>query len=373
MRADQRDDLFRGWCLTLLEEFRKLQAKHPPLRSLRAPNLVVRGDLERTLGQWDEDSRAIALSERLLEHAGFNDVLAVFHHEVAHQIVSELYGIRDAVAHGEAFRRACRLLGIPAAARMEIREDRDESSARVMARIRKLLALGDSPNRHEAERALAKAHELALRHNIDTVREGVDRVYDLRIVTPVFKRVPSWIWSICGIVSDFYFTLYICRRQDDASGQRYQTIELYGTPDNLQMGEYVYYFLLHQGEAAWNAYRREKKRRTAEAGAPRTTAASSRREKISFLNGLYEGFRETLERQRSRLAESTALVWSGDPALEAFYRQRNPHVSTRSVSSALEESAHAAGQIEGRKLRLRPGLDSGGTQGATRLLEDRSS
>ena len=38
---------------------------------------------------------------------------------------------------------------------------------RVLERIRKLLALAGSPNQHEAEIAMRKAHELMLRHNIE--------------------------------------------------------------------------------------------------------------------------------------------------------------------------------------------------------------
>ncbi len=373
------DDLDRAWCLTLLHDFRRLQDTIPALRTMRAPNIKISKDLTDTLGHWDEDCRTVTLAERLVRRAGLRDVTAVFRHEVAHQIVSELYAIRGAQAHGEAFRRACALLEIPAKSTLavDLPEDGLHAGDRgVLARVRKLLALGTSSNTHEAESALAKAHELALRHNLDLVAEAAgmpssaphgpnpnpnadrhDR-YDVRLLAPVFKRVPSYIWPIATMLSESYFTTYICRGHRDADGKRVQTIELYGTPENLELAEYVWYFLLHQGELAWNAYRRSEGR-------------TKGRHKTSFLNGLFEGFRETLDRRAKHLASTKALVWLGDPKLDAFYRRRNPHVSTRSVSPQVEREVHAAGHDRGKKLRLRPGLGtSSRSEASPARLED---
>lgn len=358
--AEIRADLDRAWCLTLLHDFRRLQQSIPSMRTLRAPNIKVSNDLTETLGHWDEERRTVTLAERLVRRAGLRDITAVFRHEVAHQIVSEMFGIRNAQAHGEAFRRACALLEIPARATISIELPDDGLHAGdrgVLTRVRKLLALGTSSNPHEAESALAKAHELALRHNLDLVESAGDTAsartsgnssddadrYDVRLLAPVFKRVPSYIWPVATMLSESYFTTYICRGHREPDGTRIQTIEIYGTPENLELAEYVWYFLLNQGEVLWNAYRRSDGR-------------SKGRHKTSFLNGLYEGFRETLDRRTKRLADSKALVWLGDPKLDAFYRRRNPHVSTRSVSPQVERDVHAAGHDRGKKLRLRPGL-----------------
>lgn len=369
-RNDKNEHIERGWCLTLLHEFRCMQERVPQLRRMRPPNLLISKDLRTTLGHWDATRRTITIAERLILGGRLRDILAVFHHEVAHQVVSEAFAIDNPVAHGEAFARACRLLGIPARATIDLEtaidtgdEGRRSPGRGVLARIRKLLALGMSPNVHEAERALMKAHELALRHNLEIAAGDVDATdppespYDVRLVTPVFKRVPGYIWPLMTILSDFYFTQYICRGTTDVTGTRYQVLELYGTPDNLDLAEYVYEFLLHQGEIAWSEYKKGEGRHR-------------RRHKVSFVSGIYEGFRETLEGRTEYLSKSKDLVWLGDPRLDAFYRERNPYIRTSSARSTVEMSAHAAGVREGKKLRLRPGVSSSGPDGGKpRMLE----
>ncbi len=355
-----REHLVRAWCLTLQEDFRDLVRERPALAGMAPPNLAVSDRLSTTLGHWDEDTRTITLAEALLLEHGLRDVRAVFLHEVAHQVVSEAFGIRRAVAHGEAFRRACGTLGIPARAtfsREDLGADGEASGPdAILVRIRKLLALGTSSNPHEAERALGKAHELALRHNIELRDAGSTTDFDVRILAPVYRRVPSWNWSILGILDEYWFTRYICRPLTDADGRRVQVVELYGTRRNLDLAEYVYYFLRNQGDLLWRAFRRSH---------PEVAG----RARLSYLNGLYSGFAETLQKRHADLARSKALVWKGDPRLEAFFRQRNPRVSRRSVSSNIDAGAHEAGKVEGRKLRLRPGIgDDGRGSSAPKLL-----
>ncbi len=336
-----QEEVWRGWCLMLLDEFRRLQAELPPLARLRPPNLAVSHRLRRTLGQWDADTRRIVLAEVLFEAGTFADVLQVFKHEVAHQIVAELFHLDAAVDHGEAFARACALLGIPAGARMQLGTLESRRRHELLQRVEKLTALGQSGNRHEAELALAKARELALKHNLDALSEP-GQGYSVLPLAPVRKQVASYIWRICEIVSEFYFTLYICRSCVRSDGT-YRVIELYGEPENLETAEYVYYFLLRQGESEWQRYRRRYQTR-------------GRRAKLSFLNGLYEGYRAKLEAETKRLETDEAMVWLGDPGLEAFYRERNPHVRTRSVRNRIQFDAHAAGVEAGKQLEMKRGV-----------------
>jgi hypothetical protein len=269
-------------------------------------------------------------------------------------VVSELYDLPNAVPHGEAFARACRLLDIPAQADEELTGQLSPGVHPFLGRVQKLMALGGSPNRHEAELALTKARELAMRHNLAAL-DAPGRRYGLRPLAPVYRRVPSYVWSICGIVSDFYFTRYICRQYLTSLGARASVIELYGQPANLDLAEYVYAFLLHQGEQEWQRYRTAHD-------------ARHRRLKLSFLNGLYAGYRQKLTEQTARLAQSQALVWKGDPQLDDFFRERNPRVSSRPITTPLLAGAHAAGVAVGRRLTMRGGLPARAPAGPRRLL-----
>ena len=146
--AYQETSILQLWTLTLLEELRRIRETIPALAKLPLPNLAIDPALTRTLGDWDEDKRLIRLSEDLILRGDFDDIIYVLKHELAHQIVSEVYHIKGAVAHGEAFKRACHLLGIPSDTRIELGEFKEQS--RLQSRLRKLMAMGSSNNNHEA-------------------------------------------------------------------------------------------------------------------------------------------------------------------------------------------------------------------------------
>ena len=344
-------DVSRGWVLGLIQEYRQIQAEVPALRPLQLPNLCISDALTATLGQWQRQRRQLTLAARLFQHCDWTEVTATLRHEMAHQAVSELFGNPNEPPHGPAFRRACELLGIPPQPTTACSPRDLPTRSRLTTRIRKLLALGESPNPHEAERALAKAHELALRYNIGQAGHD-DRTddYGFRMVGPLYRRIPSYVWAVAGIVADFYFVLYISRVYQDpdsaaAAPRRLRIMELYGTRTNLDMAVYVYSFLLHQANAQWQRYSRENNLRGV-------------RYRLSFLNGMFAGFRAGLETQRQQLADRKALIWLGDPSLESFFRQRNPRVATTTLRNRFDKGTHEAGRQVGGRLRLRPPLGS---------------
>jgi hypothetical protein len=345
-----------GWLLTLIDVYGEiLRGKSI---KLQLPNFAISDELSSTLGRWDEQRRCITLASVLFEDYSWADVVEVLKHETAHQIVSELFGIKNAVAHGEAFKRACKMLDIPAEATWKP-AGRSDGERVVARRIEKLLALGQSNDEHEAEAAVAKAQKLALKYNVEQLQSGVDRDYSLRVIGPAKSRMPSFFWGIMRILCDFHFVTYICRTHnvlEDFEWKRRSVIELYGTAQNLDMAEYVFYFLWHQGELHWKQYKTEHKLR-------------SNKHKLSYLNGLYVGVWERLDAQRQDVAESEALVWRDDPKLDAFFRERNPSVRTSRRSSRLYEDAHSAGNAAGSKLQIHPGLKSSRRGGERKLLE----
>jgi hypothetical protein len=343
----------RGWILALLDEYARIAKKTPILALMNPPNLSIEPRMTSKLGQWDEDRRLITLSGRLFEDALWEDIIATFKHELAHQIVSEIFGIRRAKAHGEAFSRACAVLGISDARTRKIGEVTERNA--VYERVRKLLALGQSDNDNEAELALAKAHELCLKYNIE--QQSATSDYSLRLVGPVMRRVPSVMYRVANIVSDFYFVQYICNRYRCLPGSDLprQQFELYGTRENLDLAEYVFYYLLNQGELCWQRFK-----------ATNRLQGSSKR--LSYLRGLYEGFSDKLARRHQALRTEKALVWLGDPDLDAFYATRNPSVKFTYSRSRIYRDAHEAGMADGARLEVSPGINRGESRG--RLLSN---
>ncbi len=332
----------RIWLQLLEHEWEFAREGKSQLRTLRRPSFALSERMTSTLGRWDAGTRTITLSERLLHGRRWHLLVSTLRHEVAHQIVSELWRAPDEPPHGPTFRRACQLLGVSAEARAtvaELEEEREEP--RAVRTIRRLLALSSSPNRHEAEAALARAQELALKHNVAlSAGDAGQRRYAHRLLDRPRKRWPSYTWTVLHTCEELHQVQHI--RWTLPGGEA--VVELFGAPDNLDLAEYVYHYLLQAGETEWQRFRREQ-------------GLANNRKRLSFLLALYTAFDRKLAQKRQELAASQALVVREDVELNAFFRRRYPHVRTGSTSShQVHDDARAAGTEAGGRLQIRPGV-----------------
>ena len=135
--------------------------------------------MRRRLGEWDPVKREIALGRPFVMDHPWHAVRDVLHHEMAHQLAHEMLGGLRETPHGPAFQKACRLLRIEpdATGRYETIENASDGGASdaVLIKIKKLFALAESPNPHEAEAAMLKAHQLIARYNIDLLALNQNR------------------------------------------------------------------------------------------------------------------------------------------------------------------------------------------------------
>lgn len=320
---------------------------------MKQPNFALSEGMTSTLGLWNPGTRTITLAARLLDGRYWRVLVETLRHEMAHQIVSEVFQMGDTRVHGDEFARACRLLGIPSTARATAADLAPSGECPpIVNKIRKLLALSGSSNQFEAETALRKAQELALKYDVDMGRvEG--REYGYRLLDGPRKRWPRYTWQILGLCQTLHDVRSIVLR----SATQGTVIEIFGTPANLDLAEYTFHYLRNTGELVWEEHLKEDGRR----------GSASR--KTSFLEGLYSGFAEKLEKQRVEIERSTALVRLDDPRLEAYYRERHTRVTNRSLGGYdFDPDAHGAGLRAGAELRLRSGIS---TRGPTRgLLPD---
>jgi len=168
----------------LLRELRTQIAwqNHVRFAGKLVPPVLVLSDATRRLGQWSRTARTLELSRALVLASPWPHVISVLEHELAHQYVDEVLKIHDEAAHGPAFQRVCAERGIDGrAAGVPVPSDAPAQEAeRALDRIRKLLALAGSPNQHEAEVAMRKAHELMLRHNIEDASAHTSASYEVR-------------------------------------------------------------------------------------------------------------------------------------------------------------------------------------------------
>ena len=345
----------------LIRELRRRydRENHDRFSSRLLPPVLVLADSTTHLGRWHSATRTLEISRTLVLERPWLEVQSVLEHEMAHQFVEEVLGVRHEPPHGETFRRVCaergidaRAAGTPAASSHAGPGDAD----RVLERIRKLLALAGSPNQHEAEVAMRKAHELMLRHNIESIGARVDRSYEVRHLGDPQKRGNRVEAAIAGLLSEFFFVKVIrvpvYLPLEGKSGSAY---EISGTRANVEMASHVYAFLLATAERLWNANRHDARVRNG-------------RDRLIYQSGVIGGFREKLLAERGDLKE-TGLVWVGDGDLDDFYHARHPRITTRRHHVRIN-GAHAAGREAGRTVVLHKPVEQGASSSGTgrRLL-----
>lgn len=319
-------------------------------RRLRRP-LFTLSDGRSRWGSWSADKREICVSRHLVCNHAWDAVREVLFHEMAHQLAEEVYGAGGETAHGPLFQAACAQLGANprASGSFPLLTERLNHAAaaapdRQLERIRKLFALAGSANRHEAEAAMLKAHELVARHNTGLIAHGEPREFMSVFVGRPALRHSRVHYHLAALLSDFYFVLPIWVPAYAMERSRMgRVLEISGTPRNIRTAAYVHALMQRVIGEEW--------RRFAQGSAERRGRAAD------FGVGVIEGFRARLESGRaSRLpagSSATALVPLKDAVLESYFKRRYPHTArvTR-TASRVDRRTLNAGRDVGRRLIL---------------------
>lgn len=325
--------------------------------SLRQPLLRV-AELRRAWGLWQTRPRMITIASRLISGYPWNTVIEVLKHEMAHQMVSEIYQLSDE-QHGKQFQACCQMLGMASWSRratIELGEpvyhSEYQADQRLDPRVRKvqkLLALaarGDE--RHEAALAMRRAKEICVRHNIDTSKTEVNDDYVMHIINDHKKRLSRRQLSIGSLLSEHYPVQVICSSLYDArTATSHRTVEIYGRVADVKIAEFVYQFLQASIDRLWVIAR-------ANGAQPYS--------KASFTDGLLLGFSETLDRAN----QTTALVVTAQQQARNYAANRCPRVSQVGVKTRrAQHYSYSLGlqaghnlyipqTIEGHRLRALP-------------------
>ena len=297
------------------------------------------------LGAWVRTRREIVMERRFVRERPWGVVLEVLKHEMAHQYVHEVLGILDETAHGAAFRETCARFGIdPAASGEPAPGDADD---RVVRRIQKLLALAASPNRHEAEAAMAAAQSLLLRYNLGegAVRVGSRSTWR-HLGEPALRmqqadRLLASILATHFFVEVIWVPVWIA-----ADGRRGQILEVCGSPESVAFAEYVYQFLRGTAARLWDGVAAERPR-------------GGRR---AFVAGVMRGFYDKLAAQARAHAEE-GLVWIGDPAVKRYLRQRYPRIQSIRRQGVAPSEAFTTGRDAGKGIVLHKPVEETASRG----------
>lgn len=325
-------ELAEAWALVNATYFR---------RRLRPPLLELSTSTTH-LGRWTPTTRTLEIARRLVLEHPWGAVLEVLKHEIAHQYVSEVLGELDTSPHGPAFRETCARLGIDAAA-TGVPSAAGDGESKVAARIAKLLALAESPNRHEAEAAMAAAQRLLLTHQIDLAGAKARLGYTFRHLgaptgrTSEHERLLSLLLARHFFVEAIWVPVYLPRL-----GRRASVLEVCGTPENVAIAEYVHGFLLTTSERLWE----DEKRRL---------GTRANRDRRRFLAGVMAGMDDKLARGAKKSA-SEGLVWVGDADLSGFFRARHRYVRHVRYAGEARTEAFARGREAGRQIVIHKGV-----------------
>ena len=337
-------------------------------RRMRPPFFCLR-NMTRRLGYWSSEKNEIALSRSFVLNAPWDDIREVLVHEMAHQYAEQVLEAGHEPPHGPKFQTACRLLRAnpKASGRYRplyetIRENTVNENDRILIRVKKLMSLAESDNRHEAEAAMAKAHLLIRKYNIDLLQETSRRNFISAFVgTPALRRHREEYY-LANLLQTFYFiqgiwvSAYVLRK-----GKMGRVFEISGTVSNVKLADYVYHFVINFIDSQWRRYNGLKR--------------LNRYRKTDFAVGIIEGFSNKLSCSRDdggTFPAANALVSVEDPLLKQYMAHKYPYTRHfQRTGSIQDDKVLKDGYSIGEKLVVSKGITHRGN-GGRRIAYDKS-
>lgn len=325
---------------------------------MRPPAFVLTDDAG-TLGTWRPRDRTIGLSRQLLAGQSWTVVVEVLKHEMVHQYVHEVLKATDEAAHGRGFQRICARIGLdPAASGLPVVAPADPARDRALRKVQRLLALAESDNVHEAEAAMAAAHRLMRKHNIDWAEESADRTWTFRQVGEIRRRTPAHEKVLAGLLARHFFVEAIwVHAVDTATGDEGRVLELCGAVENVEMGAWVHAFLLRTADRLWRVHQAAEDLPGRLGGRYRT--------------GVMMGFGDKLDAQ-AQACEEAGLVYVGDAGLDDWVGRRHPRLHTARRTRVVADRTFADGHAAGRDIVLHKPVSQDTSSSRGRRLVDRS-
>jgi Protein of unknown function (DUF2786)/SprT-like family len=317
-------------------------------RSLQMPLFSIREMVSRW-GYWSDARHEICLSRRLVDNYSWDCVREVLLHEAAHQLAERVFGATASRPHGPEFQQACRVLGANSRAsgnypplRDRVFKESTSQTETVVRRIQKLLALAASRNPHEANAAMAKAHALIVRYNIDWLEQQNQRRFVSVFLGAPALRHPREDYLLANFLQEFYFVYglwipaYVLNR-----GKMGRVLEISGTTENASLAGYAFDVIKRYMACQWKQYNR--------------TNRFKHHRRSDFAAGIIEGFAAKLRRQMDLTLKGTrcALVKTTDPQLARYIGEKYPRVRTfhKKIADSADRVFHDGIQA-GRNLIL---------------------
>ncbi|MFC1516503.1 SprT-like domain-containing protein [Thermodesulfobacteriota bacterium] len=324
-------------------------------RRIKKP-LIRLQDMKSRWGYWSKERREISISRKLVLNHTWDSVREVLLHEIAHQFTDTVLFAQNEPPHGPTFLRACQLLRANPKASGRYRPLREQifhptirPKDRTLLRVKKLMALAESQNRHEAEAAMAKAHELIAKYNVDLITHEEKRDFVSIFLGAPALRHRREEYHLARLLEDFYFvsglwvSAYVLEKNKMG-----RVLEISGTVQNINIAGYIYDFVQRYIDTQWREYNRGK--------------GLNRHRLTDFAVGVIEGFRDKLETEveaKEKMIDGSALVRAEDHLLKKYVAYKYPHTRSFSRSaSSQDDRILNDGMRLGKKLVISKGITS---------------
>jgi len=224
----------------------------------------------------------------------------------------------------------------------------------VLDKIKKLLALANSSNEHEAKAASARAHALLTKYNLTMDdAEALDRKYTEEFCSTGRQRMPMQWKFVQSLLREFFYIEIVQtkrRKKSETLEEMLGPIKLeicylmFGKAHNIEVAKYIRDFLMRAFEDSFKSYRKET-------GAPAKA-------KQSYYIGLYQGLQEQLIDARGEVEQETGLVVVPDADLNDFVENSfNNKLTTRNSNKVvIDKQAMSAGYEKGKDMSIARGL-----------------
>ncbi|MBL0717062.1 MAG: DUF2786 domain-containing protein, partial [Desulfosarcina sp.] len=211
-------------------------------------------------------------------------------------------------------------------------------------------------NQHEAEAAMAKAHEFIAKYNLDLLTRHEQRNFvSVFVGSPALRHFRE-DYRLSTLIQDFYFVYGIwVPAYVMGKSKMGRVLEVSGTLQNIRIASYVYDFVKHFIDSQWHSYNQEK--------------GLNRYRKTDFALGVIEGFRLKLQlqtqkqnKQQNKIKSKLELVIVRDPLLQEYIDYKYPHTS-KVRGKVLREDKRVLqdGICVGKKLIIYKGITGKGT------------
>lgn len=225
---------------------------------------------------------------------------------------------------------------------------------RVIEKVQRLLALGSSPQEHEAKAAMAKAQALMMKHNlsmdeVSSFKSGEDEWVEDKAWSR--GRAPYYQDAIMHILDKYFFVQTLSRREPkfDENGaweRDVTTLVIFGKKENVKIAVFVAEFLSRTFQSLWKKYKKETR--------------ASRRQLKTYYAGLKQGFMAKLREEREKLLDQNASMKGALVEVETeLMSELNSRYNIRfQKSSPLNgsRSVYDAGFEDGKQINLREGV-----------------